>query len=210
MRYRTDDQRKRTNRNMSFMQLIVISYAFNKSRNEKKNSFQNYANAHNFMVFVWYLEKSGILWFYPFLSLSWSRLCMCVCECVTETVFIWAALFFLIRFDWPQQMGNAPFIAASKCLRVYQNYQQNTLHRFVLFILVNGLCEKGAWGCHKEPTMSINHVSLFNQQRIFVTEKLLIQTALATGKPITQNLHICNARTDKIQDIAYTDDCYPL
>lgn len=42
----------------------------------------------------------------------------------------------------------------------------------------------------KVPTMSINHVSLYNQQRIFVTEKLLIRTALQRSKPIKKSTYV--------------------
>lgn len=67
------------------------------------------------------------------------------------------------------------------------------------FIHIGKRCAKKVDKTVKAPTMSINYVSLFNQQRIFVTEKLRIQTAFATGKPI--EIYICNAH--RIQDIAH-------
>lgn len=68
---------------------------------------------------------------------------------------------------------------------------------FVLFIRIKTKCmctKKVPARAVRFPTMSINHVSLFNQQRIFVTEKLLIQTALEQANPIKKNnLHMYNS-----------------
>lgn len=55
-------------------------------------------------------------------------------------------------------------------------YPQNALQA-ICFIHIGKCCAKKVHKTVRAPTMSINHVSLFNQQRIFVTEKLLIQTA---------------------------------
>lgn len=89
--------------------------------------------------------------------------------------------------------GNPPFLVAkSKIIRtaIYLRYG------FVLFIwLKKNVCStKKVHTAVRFPTMSINHVSLFNQQRIFVTEKLLIQTALEQANPIKKNLHMFNYR----------------
>lgn len=66
------------------------------------------------------------------------------------------------------------------------------------------------------PTMSINHVSLFNQQRIFATEKLLIQTAMeqATIRQIdkTKFTYVMDGNsqtTDPDTNSIQFDDRYP-
>lgn len=83
-----------------------------------------------------------------------------------------------------QQRINPPFSCSNGESKISRVYLRNG---FVLFIRIKTKCmctKKVPARAVRFPTMSINHVSLFNQQRIFVTEKLLIQTALEQANPI--------------------------
>lgn len=79
---------------------------------------------------------------------------------------------------------NPPFLSSNGESKISRVYLRNG---FVLFIRIKTKCmctKKVPARAVRFSTMSINHVSLFNQQRIFVTEKLLIQTALEQANPI--------------------------
>lgn len=85
---------------------------------------------------------------------------------------------------------NPPFLRSNVESKISRVYLRNG---FVLFIQIKTKCmctKKVPARAVRFPTMSINHVSLFNQQRIFVTEKLLIQTALEQANPI-KKIYIC-------------------